>query len=92
MQNPTSTLHPAQNTPSVFNRNASVHPYTPPAKLPDLAQIQINPALPIQERIQHFIADIGNPYLFRVSDTVVHVRYSSQPATLQDRLTRLASR
>ena len=60
--------------------------------LPDLAQIQINSALPIQDRIQRFIADIGNPYLFRVGDTVVHVRYSAQPISLQDRLTQLASR
>ena len=71
--------------------HASILPYAQPAKLPDLAQIQINPALPIQERIQRFIADVGNPYLFRVGDTVVHVRYSSQAATLQERLTHLAS-
>ena len=92
MQNPPPALHPAQNTPIVFNRNVSFHPYTPPATLPDLTQIQINPALPIQERIQRFIAEVGNPYLFRVGDTVVHVRYSAQPTTLQDRLTHLASR
>ena len=63
-----------------------------PAALPDLAQIQVNPALPVQERIQRFIADVGNPYLFRVGDTVVHVRYSAQPTTLQERLTYLASK
>ena len=91
MQTPTSTPAITQSNPNAFNRDASIHPYQQAANLPDLTQIQVNPALPVRERLRRFITDIGNPYLFRVGDTVVHVRYNSQPATLQERLIHLAS-
>ena len=81
-----------QTTPTTINHHANVHPYTHAATLPDIAQLQVNSALPVQERIQRFIADVGNPYLFRVGDTVVHVQYGVQPTTLQERLTFLASK
>lgn len=73
-----------------LKRGASIRPCAQAANLPDLAQLVVNPALPVQERVARFIADAGNPYLFRVGDTVVHVRYSSQSATLQERLVQLA--
>ena len=90
MHNPTPAI--TQTAPSSITHNTNVHLYRQPEALPDLTQIQVNTALPVRERIQRFIADIGNPYLFRVGDTIVHVRYSPQPATLQERLIHLASK
>lgn len=91
MQNPMPTPTITQSKPNAFNRSASIYPYQQADNLPDLAQVQVNTALPVRERLRRFIADVGDPYLFRVGDTVVHVRYSTQSATLQERLIHLAS-
>lgn len=92
MQTQATMLDSAQSSPNIYECNANVHPSTQIANIKDLTKIQVNTAHPVQERLKRFIADVGNPYLFRVGDTVVHVRYSSQSITLQESLTYLASK
>lgn len=62
----------------------------PAPMLVDITQVQIDCDLPICQRLERFVSQAGNPYLFRVRDTVVRVRYGDSHTTLQERLTRLA--
>lgn len=54
--------------------------------LKDLSDVHINPDLPVIERILSFMVQIGNPYLFKVGDTPVKVRFSKNGPTLQKSL------
>ena len=62
-----------------------------PPDLVDISRLHVNRNLPVHERIKQFVSDVGNPYLFRVNDTVVKVQYSEQGISLQERLSRLAA-
>ena len=53
-----------------------------PADLVDLRTIQIDPNLPIPERTQKFLDQVRNPYLFRVDDLIVKVRYEGNRSFL----------
>ena len=55
----------------------------------DISRLQVNHSLPVYERINQFVSDVGNPYLFRVDDTIVKVQYSEQGISLEERLSRL---
>jgi len=57
--------------------------------LVDISRLHVNRNLPVYERIKQFVFDVGNPYLFRVNDTIVKVQYSEQGISLQERLARL---
>lgn len=61
-----------------------------PEALPDISHISIDSSLPVAMRLERFVHDGGNPYLFRVNNTIVHVRYGNGRVTLQERLLRLA--
>ena len=45
--------------------------------LRDLRQVKIDRTKPVEERIRSFAQQIGNPYRFRVGDTVVSVSYAA---------------
>jgi len=62
-----------------------------PRDLADISKLHVNRNLPIYERIKQFVSDVGNPYLFRVNDTIVKVQYSEQGVSLQERLSRLVA-
>ncbi len=81
--------NPARSMPSGIDRYTD----TPlrPASLSDIAHIPVNTALPVPERLRRFVADGGDPYVFRVGDTIVRVRYGTPHVSLQERLLRLAS-
>ena len=46
-----------------------------PAALVDLRDIKIDAGKPITERVQSFMEQVGNPYLFKVGDIAVKVNY-----------------
>ena len=48
-----------------------------PEALVDLRDIAIDTTLPVTERINSFLHQIKNPYLFKVDDTVVKVTYGT---------------
>ena len=56
------------------------------ASLPDLRSITVDRSLPVQERARSFLRDIGNPYLFRVDDVVVSVRFNPGGKPFRDAL------
>ncbi len=45
-------------------------------KLVDLRNIKTNRKAPLNRRADDFIAQVGNPYLFRVDDVVVKIEFS----------------
>jgi len=59
--------------------------------LTDISKLYVNRNLPVHERMKQFVSDVGNPYLFRVNDTVVKVQYNEQGMPLQERLSRLVA-
>ncbi len=44
-------------------------------KLVDLSNVKVKRKLPLNRRADDFIAQVGNPYLFRVDDVVVKVEF-----------------
>lgn len=44
-------------------------------ELVDLRSVEVNPKASLNRRADDFIAQVGNPYLFRVDDIVVKVEF-----------------
>lgn len=44
-------------------------------KLVDLSNVKVKRKLPLNRRADDFIAQVGNPYLFRVDDVVVKIEF-----------------
>ncbi len=60
--------------------------------LPDISKVKI-PDSDAEGKIFTFLQAVGNPYLFRVSDTGVHVSFSGKSGdTLQQRVCNLLSK
>ncbi|MGL5435518.1 MAG: DUF6870 family protein [Lachnospiraceae bacterium] len=57
-----------------------------PAALVDIKNITIDEALPREERIAAFIAQVKNPYCFKVGKIVVGIGYSDNEVSFQQRL------
>jgi hypothetical protein len=45
-------------------------------KLKDIKNVEINPNLPIEERMRDFIKQIGNPYIYKSDNIVVRVSFA----------------
>ena len=54
--------------------------------LVDIRQVNIDPALPKQDRIKSFVSQIRNPYCYLDGDVVVGVSYADTEISLEDRL------
>lgn len=63
------------------------------ASLVDIKTVNINTALNKSDRISKYINAVNNPYLFRVGDTAVRVRYGNgkENNTLQDSVVNILS-
>ena len=59
---------------------------TDPDTLVDICSVKINTALPKEERIDDFIRQIKNPYLFKCGDLVIQSVFPDTDVTLNDRL------
>ncbi len=44
-------------------------------ELADLQDVHIDTTLPVQQRLEGFLQQVGNPYLFRVDGLVVKATY-----------------
>ena len=49
-----------------------------PDLLVDLRQVHIDTALPVPRRMEQFVQQVGNPYLFKVDGLVVKATYLLQ--------------
>lgn len=63
-----------------------------PAELVDIQDIQIDPSMPREERLQNFIHQVKNPYCFRVGKIAVKVGFAQDGTTLEDRLENLIAK
>lgn len=59
---------------------------TDPDTLVDICSVKINTTLPKEERIDDFIRQIKNPYLFKCGDLVIQSVFPDTDVTLNDRL------
>ena len=46
--------------------------------LVDLREVKIDTSLPVHKRMEQFLRQVGNPYLFRVDEIVVKASYLPQ--------------
>ena len=46
--------------------------------LVDLREVEIDTSLPVHKRMEQFLRQVGNPYLFRVDGIVVKASYLPQ--------------
>ena len=44
----------------------------------DLREVQIDASKPVAERVESFLTQVGNPYLFKVGDVTVKVNYKDE--------------
>lgn len=56
-------------------------------KLLDVSEIKIDTSLPVNERIENFVKQVGNPYCYKDGGLVIGIAYEDTDITLQDRLT-----
>ena len=49
-----------------------------PNMLVDLREVEIDTSLPVHKRMEQFLRQVGNPYLFRVDGIVVKASYLPQ--------------
>ena len=53
-------------------------------QLVDLRTVRIDPSLPTGERLRSFVAQIRDPYHFRVGETEVRVSFSDTQQTVTE--------
>ena len=54
--------------------------------LQELSEVKLYSDLPVQERLELFLCQIGNPYCFKVNGTPVQISFSDSPKTLDEAL------
>ena len=54
--------------------------------LQELSEVRLHSDLPVQERLELFLCQIGNPYCFKVNGTPVQVSFSDCTKTLDEAL------
>jgi len=57
-----------------------------PEGLQELNEVKLYSDLPVQERLELFLCQIGNPYCFKVNGTPVQVSFSDGRKTLDEAL------
>jgi len=57
-----------------------------PEGLQELSEVRLHSDLPVQERLELFLCQIGNPYCFKVHGTPVQISFSGAGKTLDKAL------
>ena len=57
-----------------------------PNELHELSEVKLYSDLPVQERLELFLCQIGNPYCFKVNGTPVQVSFADGRKTLDEAL------
>ena len=50
----------------------------------DIRDIRIDRSLPKEKRTKQYLKQVGNPYLVRVGDVKVKIRFANQGVTFED--------
>lgn len=56
----------------------SVADFSSAEVITDLREVQIDSSKPVAERVESFLTQVGNPYLFKVGDVTVKVNYKDE--------------
>ena len=56
--------------------------------LVDITTIEIDPDEPVETRMQKYLEQVKNPYMFKVGETCVRVRFNKDGPELKDLLVR----
>lgn len=51
--------------------------------MPDLAKLQINHLLPQEKRQEQYIKKVGNPYMVRIGNMKIKVRFASNGISME---------
>jgi hypothetical protein len=57
-----------------------------PEGLQELSEVRLHSDLPVQERLELFLLQIGNPYCFKVNGTPVQISFADGQKTLDEAL------
>lgn len=57
--------------------------------LVDIRDVKIDRSLPVEERMNSYVEQIKNPYMFKVGNTVVRVSYANTTQTINDNFLNL---
>ena len=68
-------------TAPAHGRNADLMACNPET-LVDLQDVHIDTALPVRKRMERFVQQVGNPYLFKVDGIVVKATYLPQASRM----------
>lgn len=60
------------------------------SELVDMRDVNINELLTKNEKIEEFLDQIKNPYLFKIGDVAVKVSFNNDCVKLEDRLKTIA--
>lgn len=53
----------------------------------DIADVKVDPAMPVALRMEEYLRQIKNPYAFRCGEIAVNLSFSSNGKTLEDAMT-----
>ena len=54
--------------------------------LTDLRDIEIDTRAPVEKKLASFVSQTGNPYVNRIGDYVIKVRYQKEGATIDEKM------
>lgn len=60
-------------------------------ELVDIRDVQIDSSLSTEDKIKSYVAQIRDPYCFKVGSVVVRVSYSDKQTTLNDQFVNMLS-
>ena len=55
-------------------------------QLADIQGLEIDPAMPLEARMESYLEQVKNPYCFLCGNTVIRVRFAPDGDTLQNKL------
>lgn len=53
-------------------------------EMKDIRDIRVDRSLPQEKRVKQYLRQVGNPYLVRVGDVKVKIRFANQGITFED--------
>lgn len=66
-----------------FLRNSEVGDYMRDSLI-DISTVEVDRSKPVKERLNDFVKEVGNPYVFKVGDVAVKVCYNPKGKTISD--------
>lgn len=75
---------------ALYRMEQASHSSFTSAQLTDISQISVDVGQPVYRRIDRFVSQVGNPYVFRVGDALVRLTFDSDAPSLSTRIAEAA--